>query len=470
MISSLTRGLIGAASIALAFAAVPAQAAWTSFHGDARNSGFCTNDAPFDSLLAWTVATGDSIVFSSPVVGADGRLYVGTLGDRLLALSPQGDHLWSYSAGGNFRHSTPAIAADGSITIASADGVLHAVNPNGSARWTLALPSTVKSSPKIAADGTIYIGAENGRLYAVNATGTLRWSYLTGGAIRTVPAIANDGTVLFGSLDGKLYALHANGTLRWSALTNGQLKFSSPTVTESGVVYFGSYDGFLYAVTLDQTFLWAYPTGHVLRSSPAIGPLGQIYIGVDSKLIALLPDGTLAWEYDTGGEIYSSPVYFGDDDVVCVGSDSGVFHCLRADGQLDWTFTVGSQIRTVPCPAPSGHIYVADAAGTIWAMGAPINVAAPESALPVAGLGVRPTRNPAIGSVTFEALDQTARQLDLLLYDVAGRHVVTLPGGDRDARLWNGLDAEGRRAPAGTYLYRLQGSPARGAGRLTLLR
>jgi hypothetical protein len=241
-------------------------------------------------------------------------------------------------------------------------------------------------------------------------------------------------------------------------------------VTETGIVYFGSYDGFLYAVTLDQALLWAYPTGHVVRSSPAIGPLGEIFIGVDTKLIALSPDGLLEWEFDTGGEIYSSPVYFGDDDVVCFGSDNGVVYCLRADGQLDWTFTVGSPVRSVPCPGMDGHIYVADVGGTIWAMGTVAGSAAPGDDWPLAGLGIRPTQNPALGSISFRALDQAAATADLLLYDIGGRHIDTVPGNGAALRTWDGVNAQGRRVAAGTYLYRLQGAGAQRTGRITLLR
>ncbi|MGD8395677.1 MAG: PQQ-binding-like beta-propeller repeat protein [Candidatus Eiseniibacteriota bacterium] len=442
---------------------------WHVFHGDARHSGFSNADAPFDSLFAWSQAADDSIFYSSPVLAEDGTIYVGDLSERLLALSPDGARLWSFEGSGNFRHSTPAVADDGTILIGGSDGVLYAVHPDGMLKWTFTVGAAIKTSPNVATDGTIYFGASDGRLYAVNADSTQAWSYPTGGEIRSSPAIGPDGTIFFGSTDGFFYALWPDGSLRWRALTGDQIKYCSPAVNELGVVYFGSYDGFVYAFGSDQQFLWAYQTDNVVRSSPAIGPDGTVYIGSDNRLLAINPNGGLEWSRSTGGTIYSSPVYFGDDDVIGIGSDDGAFYCVHADGSLDWRFTVGEPVRSTCAPTPDGRIVVADLTGIIWAFGSdnPIGVTDP-GAVPAAGLTLLAAPNPSSGTVTFRLLGELPTGRAIRIFDVHGRLVTELGDLTGNRALWPGVDRRGHAVASGTYYYRVTGS--RDTGRVVLIR
>ncbi|MCK4303829.1 MAG: PQQ-like beta-propeller repeat protein [Candidatus Eisenbacteria sp.] len=457
-----------ASSLLLAVAGGALSDDWRMFHGDPRHSGFSDFDAPHDSLLAWSYTSGDSILYSSPVVTESGKIYVGNVDKQLLALSPAGDLHWTFTAEGNFRHSTPAIAEDGTVYIGGSDGRLYAVNPDSTLKWTYTAAAPIKTSPNIAADGTIYFGSDDGKLYAIYPDSTERWTYQTGDTIRSSPAIGPDGTIFFGSMDSFLYAIWPDGSERWRAATGDRIKYCSPAVTEDGVIYFGSYDGFLYAVTAEQQFLWAYPTDHVVRSSPAVGPDGMIYVGANHKLLALTPEGTLEWDYETGGLIMSSPVYFGDDDVIGIGSDDGVFYCIHADGSLDWTFTVGHPIRSIPAPMRYGNIYVADVSGAVWSLGrlwwneVPrrewISLDVPCQAIP----------NPAVGRVTFKTLGEDPIASRLLILDAAGRRVAALGSHGCKAVLWNCRDQHNRPVAAGTYFYLLTGQSE--MGRITLLR
>jgi outer membrane protein assembly factor BamB len=456
------------AATAGAFAGDTARASdWPMFHGDRRHSGYSINDAPHDSLLAWSLASKDSIVYSSPVVGEYGTIYIGNVEGELLSIAPSGDLRWSFEIEGNFRYSTPAIGSDRTIYIGGSDGRLYAVNPDSTLKWTFATAGPVKTSPTIGADGAIYFGSDDGTLYAINPDSTLRWAYPAGDTIRSSPAIAPDGTVLFGCLDSYFYALWPNGTLRWRAATGAQIKFCSPAVTEDNVVYFGSYDGFLYALTTDQEFLWAHPTGHVIRSSPAIGPEGRIYVGAGSELLCINPDGESEWTYDTDGPIYSSPVYFGDDFVICVGSDDGVFHCVHEDGSGDWTYTVGAPIRSSPGPGPFGRIHVADMQGRIWTFGTN-DGSVDEKPHGSAGVHLIAEPNPFSGRVTFRALAGDPSESVIVISDILGRSVTTLHPKSAGTWVWNGRDFRGQPLAGGVYFYRAAGS--RSARRITLLR
>jgi outer membrane protein assembly factor BamB len=64
--------------------------------------------------------------------------------------------------------SSPAIGSDGTIYVGSKNGYVYAVNPGGSLKWKLATGFNVDSSPAIASDGTIYIGSDDDHLYAIH--------------------------------------------------------------------------------------------------------------------------------------------------------------------------------------------------------------------------------------------------------------------------------------------------------------
>jgi hypothetical protein len=69
--------------------------------------------------------------------------------------------------------SSPAIGADGTIYVGSADMKLYAINPDGSEKWHFTTQGAIASSPAIGSDGTIYIGSSDNNLYAVADASTL---------------------------------------------------------------------------------------------------------------------------------------------------------------------------------------------------------------------------------------------------------------------------------------------------------
>jgi len=79
---------------------------------------------------------------------------------------------WSYQTG-NFVISSPAIGADGTIYVGSYDNYLYAINPNGAFKWSYQTGGYVDSSPAIGADGTIYVGSLDYYLYAIQGLGSL---------------------------------------------------------------------------------------------------------------------------------------------------------------------------------------------------------------------------------------------------------------------------------------------------------
>ncbi len=111
-------------SIALAATGGLCQAAWTSFHGNADNTGFARVDtAPADiTNQVGFVDVGPVAPGANPVTAQDGTVYVGNLRGELIALRPDGAFFWKQ----NLRQSifaSPAIGADGSIYVISGNQV-----------------------------------------------------------------------------------------------------------------------------------------------------------------------------------------------------------------------------------------------------------------------------------------------------------------------------------------------------------
>jgi len=164
-----------------------------------------------DGTDAWSFPTGGAIS-SSPAIGSDGTIYVGSNDNKLYAIDwDKGTQEWAYETGGAIT-SSPAIANDETIFVGSNDRNLYAITPTGIRLWVSIAPdNAITSSPAIGADGFIYFGSDDTKLYAVNPNnGIAKWSFSTEGPVKSSPAIVADGTagiIYVGSEDKKLYAV-----------------------------------------------------------------------------------------------------------------------------------------------------------------------------------------------------------------------------------------------------------------------
>jgi len=165
----------------LALLALPALASgrgdWWMFQHDPQHTGRSAFTGPGTPGLRWAFTAGFPIT-SSPAIGMDDTIYVGSADGNLYAINPNGTQKWALATGGSIYYSSPALAADGTVYVGSGSS-LFAVNPNGTQKWVVLFSDMIISSPVIAADGTIYVGSMNGRLYALDPNGMQKWNYLT---------------------------------------------------------------------------------------------------------------------------------------------------------------------------------------------------------------------------------------------------------------------------------------------------
>jgi outer membrane protein assembly factor BamB len=326
--------------------------------------------AQVDGTVKWGYETGNP-VYSSPAIGADGTIYVGSTDFNLHAINPNGTLKWKYATG-NEIVSSPAIGVDGTIYVGSYDGYLYAVNPDGILKWKYQTADVIECSPAIGVDGTIYLGSYNGSFHAINPDGTQKWIFNPGYGqpfAWTSPAIGSDGTIYTVSYDGNLYAINPNGTVRWQF--PAILFWSpSPAIGADGTIYAGCYLNYIHAINPDGTLKWKFTTGGPMQSSPAIGTDGTIYIGSDDhNLYAIKPDGTLKWQYQTGGAIKVSAA-IGADGTIFVGSYDANFYAINPDGTLKWTHAFTGYANTFSSPAigTDGTVYVEGDASYIYAL------------------------------------------------------------------------------------------------------
>ena len=85
-----------------------------------------------------------------------------------------GGKLWEFETG-DWVHSSPAIGSDGTVYVGSKDKKLYAINgKTGDKLWEFETGGSVFSSPAIGSDGTVYVGSYDLKLYAINGkTGVL---------------------------------------------------------------------------------------------------------------------------------------------------------------------------------------------------------------------------------------------------------------------------------------------------------
>jgi outer membrane protein assembly factor BamB len=351
-----------------------------------KNIGTNTDTDPGNLIVAkWKFKTNGEID-SSPAIGNDGTVYIGSDDGNLYAIDSQtGDELWRFKTGAEIK-SVPSVGPDGIIYFGSLDNFFYALNQNGALKWSINIGDYIFSSPAVTSDGrTIYVGASDNKFYAINSSGNVKWTYQTGHKIVSSPAIGSDGienVVYFGSLDRKFYALAADtGSLKWIFQGNAEF-YSSPAIDDKGQIYVGecttgsaeTYNFKLFSINVDGSKLWQFNGGPGFYSSPAIGPNGKIYIGSwDGDFYILNSSGNTEYSVSTTPyDINSSPA-IGANGVVYVGSEDGNFYAIDpTEDEVNseaWTFKTGDGIlESSPVIDEDGTIYFASRDKCVYAI------------------------------------------------------------------------------------------------------
>lgn len=317
---------------------------------------------------------------SSPALGQDGTIYVGTWEGYLIAFTPNGAERWRFKTGFEIA-SSPAVGADNTVYVGCRDRKLYAVDRLGHKRWAWKTGGWVDASAALGADGTVYFGSWDRTFYALNPDGSKKWAFATGGPIVSSAAIDAGGTIYFGSHDRKFYALNPDGTKRWEFATRGAIT-SSPAIGRGGEIFFASVDGKFHALNPDGTQRWELQTGGITRSSPVLGADGTIYVSVNASHCAVSAAGDFKWQRAFW---HPSPGCFGESAaavlanglVVFTGGDGFVMTVPGDDGSEEWMWNFWLN-------GPSYSSVVVGRDGAIYALGLSVEFHALRNSVPLA--------------------------------------------------------------------------------------
>lgn len=385
-----------------------ADSPWPTFGGNLRHTGLSPyNTSQVDGTVKWTFKTGGGVE-SSPVIGSEGTIYVGSHDGYLYALNPDGTLRWKFKAGnlayeknGEVSKSilaTPALAKDGTIYIIGSTNYLFALTPEGKEKWRFFVKwdSAFWNGPAVGDDGTIYAasarneGAEDypSGVYALTPEGKEKWRFPIRSGVPSIPTIGTDKTIYINAFDtltnqGKIFALNPNGKLKWE-FTMEQWQEGSSAIGDDGTIYTGSKEGNVYAITPEGKEKWRFETGGGISADPAIGKDGTIYIGSwDGNFYALNKEGRELWRFDVkvnrdskifetmpGRETICTSAAISADGTIYFGDVVDTFYALDLSGKEKWRFQEkGSGYAASPAIAKDGTIYIGREDGKIIAFG-----------------------------------------------------------------------------------------------------
>ncbi len=426
-----------------------------------------------DGSIRWNHTT-EWCVFSSPAVTPDGVIHIGSKDHHLYTFDRTGHLLWQASTGrfydGHLVDSSPAVGVDGTVYVGTdpygAMGQepvpvttgLFAFNPDGSRKWSFDdMDDGAESSPAIGPDGTIYIGSYDGCLYAIEDTGgagRLKWKFRTGGAVDGSPAVDGAGTVYFGSRDGYVYALTPEGEVKWRFETGGDIE-ASPAIDGRGVLYIGSFDGSLHAIGEPGP-----DTGVVSAEHPAVLETGEALdieaVIANFRSAPAAPTATL--ELLSGDSVIHGETL--DIPTLSDGGRTTVSFTPVTPGAI----TADSLTVRVSTAVPGDTNEENDALVSF------LRIQTGDTGVEIDERGGTPpgfilkqnSPNPfnAETMISFEITGTGGSHASLTIYDMQGREIITLMDGHLTpgpySITWDGSDRNGRKAASGTYILNLR--------------
>jgi hypothetical protein len=165
-------------------------------------------------------------------------------------------------------YSSPALGSDGDLFVGSGTRIYH-LNSDGALGWSYRVRDTVYSSPALGSDGSLYVGDFDNTIYCLDSPGALAWSYRTAHWVNSSPALGSDGKLFIGSYDNNIYCLDPAGALAWSYETACYV-YSSPAIGSDGRLYVGtgSGDANIYCLEQEPTVTPTPPPTHTPTITP----------------------------------------------------------------------------------------------------------------------------------------------------------------------------------------------------------
>lgn len=245
-------------------------------------------------IIMWQQSMEAATYGAGVVVGADGKIYLGTedKAGTIYAFTPNGTLRWSATMGAAIKAS-PAITSDGKLYVLCDGATLKCFDAdNGHENWKASLSGNA-GGVVVDANGNVYAGTSSG-IWAYNANGSRLWMSEDahnvterGGSM----AIDSKNSIIYAALKGKSGIAAVNmtdGTTQWTYASDYNDCYH-PVVDENGTVYFCEKNGALYAVNSNGSLKWKYDSNlGYTYSGFAIGENGHAYITQYASPFAVL--------------------------------------------------------------------------------------------------------------------------------------------------------------------------------------
>ena len=351
-------------------------------------------------------------VASSPAIGTDGTVYIGSFGgwistathkrisnwnrsplpksgSSIFALDGKtGKKKWAFDLGEG-EGLTPAIGSDGTVYVGPSNkSIFYALDgKTGAKKWEFKWNKGSRNrsmTPAIGGDGTVYIGT-GFTVYALDGeSGSNKWEFTPGHHARSTLAVGIDGTVYIGAnkpdQKNKFYAVNGiTGKKRWefpSSTLSPTLPtaYSSPAIGYDGTVYFGSMDynqdgNYLFYAVDGKTGKkkWDFGSQYAAKAfPPAIGTDGTVYVVTNNFAYALNGEtGRKKWQLKG---TYFSPA-IASNETIYFGSNNNKLHAVNTrTGVRKWEFETEDWLTSSPAIGPNGTVYFGSWDGFFYAV------------------------------------------------------------------------------------------------------
>ncbi len=302
-----------------------------------------------NTVQKWFVPeTGGTV--GSPVIGSDGTVYLATFSNTgsdvstgvssIDAISAAGKPGWTFTTTGDQFQASPVIAADGSIYVNGSSGTVYAISSSGTLNWSCPVDQPVYGSPVVLADGDIFVLGTSGGLFTISGGptgGQILTQSSESDSFRAAPAVGPDGTLYFAGED--IYAVFAGGGGWTDGDFGGNFFESAPALdSKNGNLYLGDtiFGNVLGIDAATGATLWTFTTGQTIVSSPAIGSDGTVYVATTSGTVfAFSPNGTPLWTFAPPHEEFDGSPVVDSAGTIYVAGDSGFLYAVNPNGSAN---------------------------------------------------------------------------------------------------------------------------------------
>jgi outer membrane protein assembly factor BamB len=325
---------------------------WRTLAGDFQRTGRSRDSGPKLGCIQWRFET-PSIIAGGAVIGWNGRIHLATYDGQVCTLDPGGRLLWTCDIHDAILEA-PTVGDDGTLYVGTQGDGLHEITPDGQLRRSYHM-GPMAGAPAILPDGRLTAAASvldprDGRFRSLWPS-NYEMSFAS-------PAVGLDGTAYVLDWDKASLWAFESGSLRpkWEAACDPEAgPLAGPVVGGNGLIYQTFLDdSHLYAIDA-KTGSIAWTTdladpctvtcgrsclGVESWSEPVLGPDGTIYAGLDDSFVrAVDPNGGRAKWVTQLGSARSFTLTVDRDGCLYAASDDGCLYVVDMQGHQMARFT-----------------------------------------------------------------------------------------------------------------------------------